>query len=82
MKEGRERVYAAIANLGYTFPLKRIAVKREAAARRLPQARASTLLSGYSMPTLLMSALKRGSWRRESKLGAGMSVASHSERSS
>ena len=45
-------------------------------------ARASTRLSGYSMPTLLMSALKRGSWRRESKLGAGMSVASHSERSS
>src|SRR5205807_9450487 len=36
----------------------------------------------YSMPTFLMSALKRGSWRRESKLGAGMSVVSHSERSS
>ena len=26
VKEGRERVYAAIANSGYTFPLKRITV--------------------------------------------------------
>src|SRR5216117_1142137 len=33
---------------------------------------ASTLLSGYSMPTFLMSALKRGSERRGSKKGAGV----------
>src|SRR2546422_11722465 len=26
VKEGRERVYAALANTGYTFPLKRITV--------------------------------------------------------
>jgi len=26
VREGRERVYAAIANTGYTFPLKRITV--------------------------------------------------------
>ena len=40
VKEGRERVYAAIANSGYTFPLKRITgkvrVKREGREPRLP----------------------------------------------
>jgi len=45
-------------------------------------ARASTLLSGYSMPTFLMSALKRGSGRRGSKKGAGVMITSHSARSS
>ena len=45
-------------------------------------ARASTLLSGYSMPTFLMSALKRGSGRRGSKMGEGAMNGSHSARSS
>src|SRR5437867_4986074 len=33
VKEGRERVYSAIANSGYTFPLKRITGLREKGAR-------------------------------------------------
>ena len=36
VKEGRERVYAALANSGFTFPLTCITVKREGRARRLP----------------------------------------------
>ena len=35
VKEGRERVYAALANTGYTFPLKRITVNL--APARLPR---------------------------------------------
>ena len=57
-------------------------VKRAAAARRLPQARASTLLSGYWMPTFLMSALKRGSERMGSKMDECAQYRSHPERSS
>ena len=45
-------------------------------------ARASTLRSGYSMPTFLMSARKRGSGRRWSKMGEAATNGSHSERSS
>ena len=45
-------------------------------------ARASTLLSGYSTPIFLMSALKRGSGRRGSKMAEGATNGSHSERSS
>jgi len=45
-------------------------------------ARASTLLSGYSMPTFLMSALKRGSERMGSKMDECAQYRSHPERSS
>ena len=36
VKEGRERVYAALANTGYTFPLKRITGKGTACNPILP----------------------------------------------
>src|SRR3989442_3623689 len=54
------------------------AVHRDGHRHRGPD-QASTLLSGYSMPTFLMSALKRGSGRRGSKMGEGATNGSHAE---
>jgi len=48
VKEGRERVYAAIANTGYTFPLKRITVNLAPACWTTAQT-ALRLVSGESL---------------------------------
>src|SRR5574342_982703 len=57
VKEGRERVYAALANTGYTFPLKRITVnlapadiRKEGSAFDLPIALGILAATGAMKP--------------------------------